>query len=385
MKKIISILLLNSLSLLLLGGCVWLGRDFWQTGGKEKYAEIFPTEIHLQNDSTKTIGLRDPVVLSFSVPVDGEKYVSETRLEPFKKAKIKYEGVTQTLAITPLEDWDPETEYRLILPEAKNKYWAKVKSQEFIFHTLDFPLVEKIFPLDNAEDILLDMESPISVQLKEPADEFNLNFVLEPQIDLAVEPDENNQIFKILPSKPLDSGAQYELKVSAFLKNNEEKKKEIFESRFKTLPEQPIAWEKDLTLRTAQAKKYTRAKIFSGKYININLESQTMVIFQDGLAMEAFPISSGKRGMETPKGEHRIYNKAERVWSKKYGLYMPYWMAILADGSVGIHELPEWPGGFKEGAFHLGIPVSHGCVRLGVGAAKLVYDWAEIGTPVIVD
>jgi lipoprotein-anchoring transpeptidase ErfK/SrfK len=95
-------------------------------------------------------------------------------------------------------------------------------------------------------------------------------------------------------------------------------------------------------------------------------------------------ISSGKRGMDTPKGSFQIRNKFPRAWSKKYGLFMPYWMAIVPSGQFGIHELPEWPGGYKEGQNHLGTPVSHGCVRLGVGPAKIVYDWAEIGTAVIV-
>ena len=89
-------------------------------------------------------------------------------------------------------------------------------------------------------------------------------------------------------------------------------------------------------------------------------------------------------GMETPRGQTKIYNKYPRAFSRSYGLFMPYWMAIAADGSRGIHELPEWPNGYKEGANHLGIPVSHGCVRLGVGPAKFVYDWVQIGTPVVI-
>ncbi len=105
---------------------------------------------------------------------------------------------------------------------------------------------------------------------------------------------------------------------------------------------------------------------------------------ENGKVLDAYLVSSGKRGMGTPIGEHAIYNKFPRAYSKAYGLYMPYWMAIVPDGKMGLHELPEWPGGYKEGANHLGTPVSHGCVRLGVGPAKIVYDWADIGTPVIV-
>jgi len=49
-----------------------------------------------------------------------------------------------------------------------------------------------------------------------------------------------------------------------------------------------------------------------------------------------------------------------------------------------IHELPYWPGGYREGENHLGIPVSHGCVRLGIGAAAKVYQFAAIGTKVVI-
>lgn len=384
MKRIVKVVGLNVLSLFLLGGCFWLALDFWKNGGSDKYAEIFPTEIKSQNDLTRTVGLNEPLVLVFSTPVQGEKYVMGAQLEPSAKAKIKYDGPSRTLTISPLETWELETRYVLTLPENKNNRWAKVQGQKIEFSTLNFPEVQSIFPLDNSEEVLLDIESPIRVELKERAPEFSFDFSLNPSIELIMDAEEDDRIFKILPSQPLSAGTKYQLTVTAVLKNQKEKTKQIFQSGFLSLPERPIQWEQDLTLRVDQAKKYTRAKIFFGKYIDINLESQVMVIFQDGKALEAFVVSSGKRGMETPKGDHQIYNKAQRVWSKKYGLYMPYWMAIISDGSVGIHELPEWPGGFKEGAFHLGIPVSHGCVRLGVGSAQRVFDWAEIGTPVIV-
>jgi lipoprotein-anchoring transpeptidase ErfK/SrfK len=58
-------------------------------------------------------------------------------------------------------------------------------------------------------------------------------------------------------------------------------------------------------------------------------------------------------------------------------------MAFIGS-EYGIHELPEWPDGTKEGESHLGTPVSHGCVRLGRGDAQAVYDWVEVGTPVFI-
>lgn len=146
----------------------------------------------------------------------------------------------------------------------------------------------------------------------------------------------------------------------------------------------PIIRDKNPETRLQEAKIYTKPQYNEGKYIDISLSHQNMVLFEDGKFIEAYLVSSGKRGMETPIGTFQIQNKVPRAYSKTYGLYMPNWMALVASGKFGIHELPEWPNGYKEGANHLGVAVSHGCVRLGVGAAKRVFDWADVGTTVIV-
>jgi lipoprotein-anchoring transpeptidase ErfK/SrfK len=121
---------------------------------------------------------------------------------------------------------------------------------------------------------------------------------------------------------------------------------------------------------------------FPGKYIDIDLAKQLLTIFEGATQMGQYVVSSGKPSMPTPTGTRTIINKDPRAWSAKYGLWMPWWMGI--GGEYGIHELPEWPGGYKEGEAHLGTPVSHGCVRLGVGSAQTVYNWAEIGIPVYI-
>lgn len=119
------------------------------------------------------------------------------------------------------------------------------------------------------------------------------------------------------------------------------------------------------------------------KKIEVNIKQQELSYFLGSAKLGNFKISTGKTSMPTPKGDFLIKNKHPKAWSKKYGLWMPYWMGIN-DGKIGIHELPEWPGGKKEGANHLGIPVSHGCIRLGIGSAKILYDWAEIDTPILI-
>lgn len=117
------------------------------------------------------------------------------------------------------------------------------------------------------------------------------------------------------------------------------------------------------------------------KWIRMDLSDQTLSYGQGPKVFNTFSISTGKRGYETPLGEFKILNKVPNAWSRTYGLWMPYWMSFTYQGH-GIHELPYWPSGFREGSDHLGTAVSHGCVRLGIGPAEKLYNWAEVGTMV---
>jgi lipoprotein-anchoring transpeptidase ErfK/SrfK len=128
---------------------------------------------------------------------------------------------------------------------------------------------------------------------------------------------------------------------------------------------------------------------FPGKYIEVNLSEQKMYLINGGTLEQTYIVSSGYWSTPTPVGRFHIANKSPRAYSAEFGLYMPYWQNFIDDagkllpGDYGLHGLPEWPNGYKEGENHLGVPVSHGCVRLGIGPDAFVYNWTEIGTPVI--
>jgi len=119
------------------------------------------------------------------------------------------------------------------------------------------------------------------------------------------------------------------------------------------------------------------------KSIVIHLASERLEQRVADIPITSFPISAGLPRTPTPTGTFKVLNKTPRAWSNRAGLWMPWWMHFSGRGH-GIHELPEWPGGHKEGANHLGHAASHGCVRLGIGPAKRLYDWAPLGTPVII-
>lgn len=120
---------------------------------------------------------------------------------------------------------------------------------------------------------------------------------------------------------------------------------------------------------------------YPAKRIQIGIKEQKLRISYDKVILGEYLVSTGTFKYPTPLGAFKIDNRAPRAWSARWGLWMPWWMS-LRHGNFGIHELPEWPGGKKEGENHLGQRVSHGCIRLGVGPAKTLYEWADLGTPV---
>lgn len=117
------------------------------------------------------------------------------------------------------------------------------------------------------------------------------------------------------------------------------------------------------------------------KLIEIKLSTQRLQQKLGGIVLAEYPVSTGKKSTPTPPGVYKTQNKIPRAWSKHAKLWMPWWMQFSSKG-FGLHELPEWPSGKKEGEKSLGQMASGGCVRLGVGAAKALYDWTPVGTTV---
>ncbi|MBU1167907.1 L,D-transpeptidase family protein [Patescibacteria group bacterium] len=118
------------------------------------------------------------------------------------------------------------------------------------------------------------------------------------------------------------------------------------------------------------------------KYIDINLSDSQIHAYKDGRLVVESLISAGRPGMNTPTGSYSVRRKEVNHWSGSYGLWMPY--SLNFTGSYYIHKLPVWPSGYVEGEDHLGINVSHGCVRVSNEAAPLLFDFADVGTPIFI-
>lgn len=346
-----------------------------------KFPEFFQGKISLDNNSE--FGPRSSIVINFSRPLAPDFFDFKVGVYPERKINYHFEENNKKLIIAPDDDWLLGENYEIRIL-GRNILFHSIDEKVY-FKTVDYPKLVGFYPAQGEKDVVLDIEDPIKAYFDSSLDNFKVKLAISPYQELTSEIEKGENVIKLLSKEELARGKKFN--VNIYIRHKDEDEggyRKIGETFFETKPFPPTDWDKDFAVRLEQAKKFTEAKVKEGKYIDINLKSQVMVIFENGKVLDAYLVSSGKRGMETPQGSFQVHNKTPRAWSKKYGLYMPYWMAIISSGDFGIHELPEWPGGYKEGMNHLGIPVSHGCVRLGVGPAERVYNFAEIGTPVIV-
>lgn len=134
------------------------------------------------------------------------------------------------------------------------------------------------------------------------------------------------------------------------------------------------------------APSSSRSQPSGSKRIVIDLSEQRMTTFQGDAQVHHFVVSTGMPGSNTATGTYRVLDKYPNAYASTWDLQMPYWLGIYWSGSLenGIHALPILPNGQLLWEGYLGTPVSYGCVVLSTQDARTLYQWAEVGTPVII-
>jgi LysM repeat protein len=120
-----------------------------------------------------------------------------------------------------------------------------------------------------------------------------------------------------------------------------------------------------------------------GKRILVDISEQHLYAYQGDTLVYSFVASTGMNNA-TRAGSFSVLDKIPNAYGATWDLWMPNWLGIYYAGSLenGIHALPILSNGATLWAGYLGTPISYGCVVLGTYEAQLLYDWAEIGTPV---
>lgn len=119
------------------------------------------------------------------------------------------------------------------------------------------------------------------------------------------------------------------------------------------------------------------------KYILVDISEQHMYVYDGDVLVYSFVASTGM-DYSTRVGVFAVQSKIPNAYGSTWNIWMPNWLGIYWSGGLenGIHALPILSNGATLWAGLLGRPISYGCVVLGTYESKLLYDWAEIGTPV---
>ena len=121
----------------------------------------------------------------------------------------------------------------------------------------------------------------------------------------------------------------------------------------------------------------------AGKEIHVFIEEQVLVAYEDGEEVYNFDIVTGRDGKETTAGRYKVFRKHEKYTSKTYGSEMPYTMFFTEDGKA-IHGTQMATLRSYLHSYLTESVGSQGCIGLTDDNAKALFDWAPMGTPVVV-
>jgi lipoprotein-anchoring transpeptidase ErfK/SrfK len=113
------------------------------------------------------------------------------------------------------------------------------------------------------------------------------------------------------------------------------------------------------------------------RWIEIRLSTQRLTAWEGKTPVWAVIISTGKAETPTLTGVYAIQVKYRQTRMQGDGYDIPdVPFTMYYSGGYGIH------GAYWHRKF--GTPVSHGCVNLAVDQAEKLFNWASVGTPIVV-
>jgi LysM repeat protein len=122
------------------------------------------------------------------------------------------------------------------------------------------------------------------------------------------------------------------------------------------------------------------------KHVVVDISEQHLYAYQGETLVYSFVASTGMYRSPTRTGTFSVLNKIPNAYGSTWNLQMPYWLGIYWSGGLqnGIHALPILSNGQRLWAGYLGTPISYGCVVLDTYEARLLYEWVDVGTQVLI-
>lgn len=127
--------------------------------------------------------------------------------------------------------------------------------------------------------------------------------------------------------------------------------------------------------------------LITDRRIVVDLSDQRLYAYEGEALVFNFICSTGIASSPTIAGTFQVLSKQEEAYASSWDLWMPHFMGIYRAGpdfTNGIHALPTLSNGARLWEGYLGRPVSYGCIVLGLDEAAALYDWAELGTLMVI-
>ncbi|CAN5157549.1 hypothetical protein BH18ACT9_BH18ACT9_22130 [soil metagenome] len=142
------------------------------------------------------------------------------------------------------------------------------------------------------------------------------------------------------------------------------------------------------TVRSNQAARAleTPRNSGAGRRVVFDVGAQRVwLVASSGAVRRTYPVSGSIYDNLDP-GSYEVYSRSERAWGIDDSGTMRY-MVRFAHGeraAIGFHDIPVDDGRLVQSRADLGVPRSHGCIRQWRPDARALWDFAPVGTPVVV-
>lgn len=322
------------------------------TGIKEEVFEqthtfrTVTTPMMIVSSSTLTAKYDEPFRLEWNVPVKSFDY-ELPGIGSF--AEIGEDGRSVTVRLNKFEQG---REYSLKIYGAISSDGFAMKEPLTVVARTSPPLTAAFSPADGLSGA--GIEARPTITFNEP--------VANPETAkeaVAVEPAVNGELrwkdastLEFIPVSPWDDLAD----VTIYLKGGPDKLRGASGSYI----EQDLA----ATFTTAAAKS-----------IEVDISEQTMTLYENGVPIDTFLVTTGKPGDDTPLGDFTIYEKFTKLDMRGPDYFVPGvpWVMVF-QGDYTVH------GNYWATAF--GQQSSRGCVGLPPDTAQRVFEWTPRGTPI---
>jgi lipoprotein-anchoring transpeptidase ErfK/SrfK len=127
--------------------------------------------------------------------------------------------------------------------------------------------------------------------------------------------------------------------------------------------------------------------LITDRRIVVDMSDQRLYAYAGEILVYDFLCSTGIASSPTIPGTFQVLSKEEEAYASNWDLWMPHFMGIYRAGpdfTNGIHGLPTLSSGARLWEGYLGRPISYGCIVIGLDEATLLYEWAELGTLVVI-